>query len=145
MPEFILDHGCVEGARDYAALDAFAQGYVEAMFFTSTGSADDEELEDATTSDLSADAWAEIEADCAKFQKIADALLAEAYARDDYSPEQAGRDFWFTRNGHGVGFWDQKQLEAEGLGRKLSDLCGWRTEFKGCSLYLGDDGELYLS
>jgi len=32
---------------------------------------------------------------------------------DSYDDEQAGRDFWFTRQGHGVGFWDRKALEVD--------------------------------
>jgi hypothetical protein len=30
-----------------------------------------------------------------------------------YSEEQAGRDFWFTRQGHGVGFWDREELNRD--------------------------------
>jgi hypothetical protein len=37
MPEFILDHGSPEAAKQFKALDAFTQSYIEAMFFTSTG------------------------------------------------------------------------------------------------------------
>jgi hypothetical protein len=34
MPEYNLDHGSPESARMFRALDAFTQGYIEAMFFT---------------------------------------------------------------------------------------------------------------
>ena len=37
MPEFVLDLGAPEAAEAYNALDAFTQGYVEAMFFAETG------------------------------------------------------------------------------------------------------------
>jgi hypothetical protein len=56
-----------------------------------------------------------------KAEELAAADLLElAYARD-YTEEQAGRDFWFTRQGHGTGFWDRDELEPEELGDKLSD------------------------
>jgi hypothetical protein len=34
MPQFILDTGSPESAREYAKLDSFTQGYVQALFFT---------------------------------------------------------------------------------------------------------------
>lgn len=40
--------------------------------------------------------------DCAKFQAENAELLTKA--GDDW---QNGSDFWYTRNGHGVGFWDR--------------------------------------
>ncbi len=33
-------------------------------------------------------------------------VYAECYLSDD-NIEQAGHDFWFSRNGHGTGFWDR--------------------------------------
>lgn len=40
--------------------------------------------------------------DCDKFESENETLLA--LAGDDW---QNGADFWYTRNGHGVGFWDR--------------------------------------
>ena len=145
MPQFQLDIGSPAAAQLYSDLDAFTQGYVEAMFFTDTGYPENEELEHATVNDLAPEAWALIHAECEAFQVLAKDLLDQAYARDDYSEEQAGRDFWLTRNGHGAGFWDRDQLQEGELGDALSALCGWRTPFRGVDLYMGDDGKVYLS
>lgn len=147
MPEFILDMGDSTGANVFASLDSFAQGYVEAMFFTDTGTGDDAEngLEDASVAELASETLDKIKADCARFQELAADLLANACQRDDYDMESAGRDFWYTRNGHGVGFWDRKTLSADGLGDALSALCGWHTAFGELSVYRGDDGLIYLS
>jgi hypothetical protein len=146
MPEFILDHGSPEGSRTFASLDAFTQGYVEAMFFTNMSDSDDGDLEYATVADLAPETFERIKRDCARFQEENADLLAQAYDREDYSEEQAGRDFWFTRNGHGVGFWDRKQLDAGDLGDALSERCGWRSKsFHELSPYLGDDGCVYLA
>lgn len=112
MPEFILDMGSPDGARSFGALDAFTQGYLEAAFFTSTGNLEDEGLESASVAELAQEALASAVADCAVFQATAADLLNAAYERD-YDAEQAGRDFWFTRNGHGVGYCDRKALEPD--------------------------------
>ncbi len=116
------------GADAFATLDEFTQGYVEAMFFTdSAPSMDSEEWReceaageeipegsfpsDMGVNDLAPESLADIVADCAAFQESAAELLTQAYARE-YDAAQAGRDFWFTRNGHGVGFWDRKELRT---------------------------------
>lgn len=141
MPEFILDKGSPQGARSFAALDSFTQGYVEALFFTDASDPDDGDLADATVADLAPETIAKIVAECAAFQTANAELLAQAYDRDDYSETQAGRDYWFTRNGHGVGFWDRQQLDEGGLGDKLSAACRHDTR----DVYRGDDRLVYLA
>lgn len=54
--------------------------------------------------------------------------------------EQAGRDFWYTRNGHGCGFWDGDWPEP--YATALTDAS---KAFKSVDVYLGDDGKVYLS
>lgn len=51
-------------------------------------------------------------------------------------PQQAGHDYWLTRNGHGAGFWD-RGLGA--LGERLSAAC----RYQDFNLYVGDDGKIY--
>ena len=57
----------------------------------------------------------------------------------DMHPEQAGHDFWLTRNGHGAGFWDR------GLGELGDRLTAAVHAFGEIDLYVGDDGLLYLA
>lgn len=139
MPAFIMPLDSTAAVTGFRALDSFTQGYVEAMFFTDCTS-DNEELEDATFDDLSAEALQHIIHDCQRFQSKHEALLSEAYARD-YSEEQAGHDFWLTRNGHGAGFWDRSELAEGALGDKLSAVC----RYNDLTLYRGDDDLLYLA
>lgn len=135
MPEFILEIGSVEHQRTFNALDGFTRGYIEALFFTveeqlcedSDGAREmpsvafnmatmESRFVDGNSfgfADLAADTLASIVKDCETFQRVNAALLDSAYERDDYDSEQAGRDFWFTRNGHGVGYWDRTQLEND--------------------------------
>ena len=115
MSEFILN------TQGNTALDAFAAGYVEAMFFTNgdTGDENENSLNDLGVERLSKKALARIKAECAAFQDTHAALLAEA-CKGDYDAAQAGRDFWFTRQGHGVGYWDREAL-PDTLRGKLSE------------------------
>lgn len=143
MPEYVLPRP--EPVRTYyGELDAFTQGYIEALFFMESSPAWDKaqiladpegwaEAEregvsdgsipgDAAFGDLSAESLGKIIRDCRVFQQLNEALLEKAYGRG-YEPEQAGRDYWFTRNGHGVGYWCRDELDAEGLGDALSEAC----------------------
>lgn len=53
--------------------------------------------------------------------------------------EQAGHDFWLTRNHHGCGFWETPDW-PEKEGAKLTDNAH---AFGETYLYLGDDGLIY--
>ncbi|TGW06792.1 hypothetical protein EN788_40260, partial [Mesorhizobium sp. M2D.F.Ca.ET.145.01.1.1] len=138
MPEFILDSsGRVDmpppaAPLSFSDLDAFTQGYIEAIFFTNEcpqvdteefntaehqaamveGAADGVLPCDVGFADLAPETLQAIIADCSAWQVANAELLAAAYARN-YEPEQAGRDYWYTRNGHGVGFWDRSELEPD--------------------------------
>ena len=48
-----------------------------------------------------------------------------------------GRDFWLTRCGHGVGFWDR------GLGEIGDWLTSMAKPYGDASLYLGDDEKIH--
>jgi len=76
--------------------DSFAEGYRGAILFTSDGG---KGLEIETSVRIRQDAYAWF---------IAHAPLLEdaEFSGRGCKWEQAGRDFWLTRNGHGCGFWD---------------------------------------
>lgn len=158
----IRSHGGNTGPLTWDDLDSFTQGYIEALFFTSEEQLCEESdgarhMPDVAVNlatmeshfvggdsfgfaDLAPSALADIIADCEAFQRDHAALLQLAYARD-YDAEQAGRDYWFTRNGHGVGFWDRDALEQGDLGKRLSAAC----RRDKIDAYLGDNGKVYLS
>lgn len=148
MPEFVMK------GRDHAARteSAFTLGFIEAALFTSREPSRDmadwftdearEAREAGTESEVPGDAgYLEIHPDslaairtfCQSWQEENAPLLRRAYGREGYTEAQAGRDLWFTMNGHGVGFWDRPQLDAEGLGADLTDAAG-RHE---CNLFFG--------
>lgn len=134
MPEFTLDHGTRDAGQRFQALDEFTQGYIEAMFFTETGTSDDGDMENATVADLAEETWRRIESDCKRFMDNVVIVVAI-----DGREGEAGRDFWYTRNGHGAGFWDGDWPEPfAGM------LSAAARGFGAVDLYMGDDGKLYF-
>lgn len=136
MPEYHLDTDGEVAAPASAKLwphplrwnqlSEFAQGYIQAMFWTSEArgvsteewQADEDHDEgsipgDVGFADLAPNALAAILTDCADFERDNAAMLADALERG-YGAERAGHDFWLTRNHHGAGFWDREELEPEG-------------------------------
>ena len=102
--------------------EQFLRSYIEAIFFTNP------ELKEGT---LSKEAQQKICADCRNFWgTYHDAI--------DSNPQQAGHDFWLTRNRHGAGFWDGDWPVAQGeMLTKASH------GFGEVDLYVGDDGYIY--
>lgn len=115
-------------------LNAFINGYITAALWSSV-----DEDEDAffTEEDIAPETLEKLKADCEKFLTENSDLLSKVYKRvDDYS--SAGHDFWLTRNGHGVGFWDR------GFGYIGDALTDRSKEFKECVMYVGDDHLIYI-
>lgn len=123
MPEFIIN----SNAR-YDSLDEFARGYVEAMFFTNGDCGDEREnlLNDLGTERLTRASVKKIQQDCSTF--LSHIMPDGCFVRQwldrltDYSDAQAGHDFWFTRQGHGVGFWSRDELESD-AGTYYATIC----------------------
>lgn len=150
MPEFQLTRETREDRALWGELSDFERGYIEAAAFC--GLDEEEQLERFGTLDsVSFEAFAPetiaaMAAECHAFlaggaQAIIDALdESECAGRGEDSIEaRAGRDFWYTRNGHGVGYWEPGRWPDDvgaGLDR-LAKAAGGR------SLYFGDDGLIY--
>ena len=140
MPEFQLDIGDDAGWFDMQ--DEFTQGYVKAMFWTAP-----EDMGrpgcDVSVADLSAEARENIACDCNVFQRQAASLLYHAETGEpSYDREQAGIDFWLTRNGHGAGFCTRGLglPTMPYVGARLGDVARW---FGECDIYEGDDHLIY--
>lgn len=115
-------------------LDAFTRSYIVTMLWSTTDESTPEggEPMDANYSgaDVAPIALVQIVADCEAFQKE---------CSDHYDDsEQAGHDFWLTRNGHGAGFWDGDYPEPE-----ASILTAASKRFGELYPYVGDDGLIY--
>lgn len=115
-------------------LDTFTRAYVVCALWSSTD-LDGKPLDrDFNLEDISDETIQKMIADCAKFQ---------ADHADDISgyPEQAGHDFWLTRNRHGAGFWDPGRPWEDGAGDRLTQAAH---AFGEVYLYVGDDQKLYI-
>lgn len=157
MSEFVLN----DREHAVHQVDAFTLGYIEAMFFTESspafqshewfdaecrealeeGSAGGNIPGDAGFADIHPDSLAAIVADCARFQSENATLLESVYRgrsgqgmsmRREYDESHAGHDFWLTRNGHGVGFWDR------GLGDAGEALSNAARAFGESDVFFGD-------
>lgn len=139
MPEFQMPIGDTqESHAQWNNLDPFVRGYIEAMFFCEANP-DNPEMEHAEFADLSFAAMMTICADCNAFQMENQDDLDGAYNLYQMDDDQLGRDFWFTRNGHGVGYWDR---DMDDLGDRLTE---GAHKFGEQWVYRGDDGKVYIS
>jgi len=113
------------------AYQEILDGYLEAALWSSG-----EEFDEFSIYDIDEKSIDEAHLDIENFVGKAGDLLVDFPM--GYS--QIGHDFWLTRNGHGAGFWDRKELE-DGLGEKLTKIS---KEFPEKTIYEGDDGKIYI-
>ncbi len=112
------------------SLETFTKAVFEAMEFTDFGV--DQEI--PAGADLADETRLGLEADCRSFYRRYSCYIDAADGMD----EQAGHDFWLTRNGHGAGFWDGDWPEP--YADMLTEGSKCYGEFQ---IYLGDDGLVY--
>lgn len=108
--------------------ESFIQAYQEAAFWSSTD--DHGNPMGGIEADPSAECTARLEKDAGEFYD----RYFELFEND----EQAGHDFWLTRNHHGAGFWDR------GLGARGDYLTEVSHGYGSCDLIIGDDGQIHV-
>src|SRR3954470_9354792 len=97
--------------RDHAKLDQFTIAYIEAALWCESD--EDGTALDRTGLELSPEAAKSMADDCARFQAANRTLLDQA--NDEGNDDaQLGHDFYFTRNHHGVGYWEDNYSKALG-------------------------------
>ena len=108
--------------------DDFFNAYLQAALWSSTD--DDDSPLDANyqQEDIESDTLAKMYDDCEKFLQKASHLLLEENCRQPNMMEQAGHDFWLTRNHHGSGFWDgdwedQAGEELTTIAHEFGEVC----------------------
>lgn len=128
----------------FAGADGFTRSYIDTALQLMS---DDPDLPDGFVPDvekLSTAGMQRMLADCAEFQRLHGDVISEAVhprkKRGEWSPEAlAGMDFWLTRCGHGVGFWeDDRWVEPH-----ASAMDKTSENFGNQDLVLGDDGLIY--
>lgn len=156
MSEFVLDKsGVVDPNLRFEDLDAFTQGYIEALFFTEharnaptvedflkgcePGTNEGSIHGNAGFADLAPETLAQIISDCQGFQDQDHEHPWLDWCEDQGRMAEAGRDFWYTRNHHGCGFWDGDWPEPY-----ATTLTNAAHSFGEVGPYLGDDGKVYF-
>jgi len=112
-------------------MEMFINGYVTCALWSSTDDNDEPLDNEHSKEDISQSTYIDMVIDCCEFYGENTSLLA------DIDMNQAGHDFWLTRNGHGAGFWDRGLGE---VGDTLTENC---KAFPEVDLYVGDDSLIY--
>jgi len=121
-------------------MDKFTEAMFEAALFAETDG--DEPLDkNYGLSDFAKPTRAALEEEARRFQEDNEADIAAGPVRGRYpADEQAGHDFWLTRNGHGAGFWDGDWPEPA-----ATRLTKASKRYGQVDLYVGDDGKIHAS
>ena len=110
-------------------LNRFCAATLEALYFTDTG----EDKQPSSDAEIAHKTLLDLRADCRSFWR-----RFGCFVTIEGTPEQAGHDFWLTRNGHGAGFWDGDWPKYGNMLDKGAKCYG---EFQ---TYQGDDGLIYV-
>lgn len=142
--------------------DDFLNAYIEVAFWSSIhetkrtdsdpcpdpNCTSDAEFLDETEHELSDEGRERMRADCEKFWAENEEdleIAADAISGPDWNAAAGGgHNFWLTRNGHGVGFWDRKYKQPQAVQDALDRLTEACKKFGDCDLYVGDDGKVYV-
>jgi hypothetical protein len=132
-----------KGGNTMKKLDEFTVAYVEAALWSTNDESNDQGGDpldkNYAAADIAPETMARMVADCTAFQAANGEHICDGNVTTPYSAdEQAGHDFWLTRNGHGAGFFDGDWDES--VSRILTDAASAFGEF---DLYVGDDGKIY--
>jgi hypothetical protein len=115
-------------------MDKFMQAYIEAALWSSNDESTPQGGQPLDKNygpeDLAPETLEKMKADCERFQ-------AKNKRDIEGFEEQAGHDFWLTRNHHGAGFWDGDWVKA---GERLTEASH---RFGECHLYVGEDGIIW--
>ena len=112
--------------------DIFKKHYMICALWT-----EEEQMGNLTIFDFSDEALEKVQKDVKAFLEKAGDLINEDNA------EQAGHDFWLTRNGHGAGFWDRGD-EFYGGKKNAEKLSAIARKMGEITIEAGDDNKVYF-
>lgn len=97
-------------------VDTMYKAYLECVYFTETG----DEGQPSGEAELTDRFWGQAYLACRNFVRAASYYSSrDVY---DLDPVQVGQDLWYTRNGHGVGFWDRPRIYGSAKARLFTQL-----------------------
>ena len=100
----------------------FIRAYLECLLWASWDDNEDPLDINYTIDEITPSALESSIKDCQRFMFLYERLFPDNY-------EQAGYDFWLTRNGHGAGFWDRPEIYGKEAATELTGACGHGTLF----------------
>ena len=117
-------------------LERFTDGYMEALYFTDCG----DERQPPSDAEMDVESQKDLEADCRSWWRRFGCFVTTEVCTDAFDDvvKQAGIDFHMTRNGHGVGFWEDEWPECY---RYM--FTNGAKAYGEVDIYLGDDGLIY--
>ncbi|UVF09980.1 hypothetical protein [Escherichia phage pEC-M2929-1AR.1] len=116
-------------------------GYKEAFIFAEPATDHNGEyIENLGDYDFSDQAHQRIIHDVAAYCDANDAAISEAMS-DGATANQIGNDLHFTRNGHGVGFWDRPEIYTPNTANRLTSAAEVMPDV---SAYIGEDNLIYI-
>ncbi len=124
--------------QDKLHRDSFIKAFFACALWATNDNADPsggEPLENNfSESDFDPMTKAKLTIDCQLF------MDAQSVNITDHPAEDAGHDFFLSRNGHGAGFFEHEHGTKE-QGNALQEAA---RSFGEASIYVGDDGKLYV-
>jgi hypothetical protein len=140
-----LSEGATTAVISNIAVREFIDGYITALLWSSNNDEGESLDKTYTEADLSEEAKDRIDADCRSFlHRAGPFLTADRYKGSKLGSleERAGHDLWFTRVGHGAGFWDGDwEGENEPGGGPLTKAA---KALGHVDAYIGDDHKIHL-
>ncbi|BDU12396.1 hypothetical protein [Escherichia phage phiWec186] len=122
-------------------INEIINGYKDVFIFAE--SARDHEgdfIDNLDDYDFSSQALDRIADDVTSFCNANVAAIAEAMS-DGATANQIGNDLHFTRNGHGVGFWDRPEIYTTNTANRLTNAAKFMPDV---SAYIGEDNLIYI-
>ena len=116
-----------------------SNAYLEAIEFTDCGPDDPERAAASWSEDIFTHADSAVLQFLRRLSDDTMSQVEDAVSDGRYSWDQFGHDLWFTRNGHGVGFWDRD------LGQLGDTLTDHASAMGPVDTYVGDDDVLYTT
>ncbi|WBF77678.1 hypothetical protein A73_12 [Escherichia phage A73] len=122
-------------------INEIISGYKEAFIFAESATDQHGEyIDNLDPYDFSQDANDRIAQDVTAFINANVAAISEAMS-DGATANQIGNDLHFTRNGHGVGFWDRPEIYTTNTANRLSNAAKL---MPNVSAYIGKDNLIYI-
>lgn len=116
-------------------------GYKEAFIFAEPATDHNGEyIENLDDYDFSSSALERITSDVTAFCSANVAAISEAMS-DGATAIQIGSDLHFTRNGHGIGFWDRPEIYTTNTANRLTSAAEVMPDV---SAYIGEDNLIYI-